>query len=297
MIKEIFQFVDFAENGMEDLKVGVPEFLLQMSRLESEINHKIITQKSGKLALSEVGKVFLPYAKKFLSIFEELTEFCNEINVYDQENQIVLGISRDTAASWGLRCIKNFNKMHPGLRMSVIAHDSLSNVMVDQATIVFWCFDFDIPNFDKLWYIEYKYALFASSTYLQNHSMPTLETINNHKIIAYSGSDNNLSFTNWHLTGKYGLPILKPTIFSQSRDIIAKMVADGIGIGAVCDRQDIYYGYKNVERVLKTVDGPVLRSYFAVRSGLSEQMQCNANLLNQLFRTYFEENFVEVYDA
>ena len=295
MIKELTNFVNFAENGVHALKISNAEFLSQVKLIEDEIKHNIV-HKSEKIYINEFGKAFLPYAKKILILFSEGIDACNKNNVYDKDNQITLGISMDSAASWWFKCIKNFNKIHSGLRVSVIAQDSLSEAMLEDSTIIFWCFDKDLPNFNKLWYIEYKYSLFASVDYLNNHNVPTLDTIKNHKIIAYSGEDNNLLMTNWHLGGEYGLPILNPTIFSQSRDVITKMVADGVGIGSVCERQDVYYGYPNIERVLKTVNGPVLRSYFAVRSDLAEQMQCNTALMSRLFRGYFEENSVEVFD-
>ena len=209
---------------------------------------------------------------------------------------MVLGINRDSAATWAMNCIRNFNRIHPGLRLSIIVDDNLTDEISEKATIVFWCFDQELPNYDKMWYVEYKYGLYASDDYISKYGLPTLDNIQNHKIIAYSGSENS-EITNWHLSGRYGLPKLTPTIFSQSRDLIAKMTAEGVGIGAIADRQDVYYGYTHLNRVLKLINGPSLNNYFFVRKGLSTQMLCNVDLLSGLFRNYFITRGIDVHMA
>ena len=73
------------------------------------------------------------------------------------------------------------------------------------------------------------------------------------------------------------------------------MTADGLGIGAIADRQDVYYGYKHLNRVLKIVEGPTLKSYFFVRKDLMIQMLCNVDLLSGLFRDYFKDHGIEVF--
>ena len=296
MIKELKDFINFAEFGVDALDITIDQFISQTYSIEVEVKRKLIKYTSKRdISLTNFGKSFVSYAKKSIQALEESVNIANANNIYDADNQLTLGISRDSSSTWAINCIRNFNKMHPGLRLSIIADDAISGRMVDNATIIFWCIgDDELPNFDKLWYIEYKYGLFASDEYIKQFGEPTLDTLNHHKIIGYSGYDNNTSITNWHLRGEYGLPLIEPSILSQSRDLIAKMTADGLGIGAVCDRQDIYYGYKPLKRVIKSVDGPVLRSYFVAKKSENEQMRCNVELLSRLFQKYFQERQVEI---
>jgi hypothetical protein len=140
--------------------------------------------------------------------------------------------------------------------------------------------------------------LYASDTYIAHRGAPTLETIQDHSIIAYSGEDNNAKASNWHLYGEYGLPFLRPTILSQSRDLIVKMTADGFGIGAISDRQDAYYKYSSsLTRVVNVISGPVLKSYFLMRGCMNEPSRVNVRLLEKLFRVYFEAMNIKVIDV
>jgi DNA-binding transcriptional LysR family regulator len=298
MISYLRNFVEFGDKGVLPLELSKEEFLEQVMRLESEINHKlIVVSKQEGIRLTTFGTKFLPHARNSLRTLYEGLQTASDINVYDLENILTLGVAKDSVASWAMNCIKNFNKMHPGLKLSIIADDSLSQRMTENATIIFWCVnDKELKNFNKLWYIEYKYGLYASEDYINRYGVPTLDNLAKHRIIAYSGSDNNASITNWHLTPKYGISYISPSIYCQSRDLIVKMTSEGLGIGAICQNQEVYYGYKSIVRVLDCVNGPILKSYFCIRDGITQQMWCNANLLNKLFTGYFLDKGIPVYE-
>lgn len=295
MIKEFDNFIRFAEDNEIPNEISIENFFLQMKNIESEVGHKVIKMIQQKLVLTEFGRNFLPYAKRSLQSIHEGIKVSDEYSAYDSDNYIVIGIAKDSAYTWGLNCIKNFNRFHPGLRLVILVDDSLTDEIIDKSTIIFWCSEKDFQEYDKLWYIEYKYGLYASNDYLEKYGIPTLDNIRTHKIIAYSGIDRT-EITNWHLLGnKYGLPQLTPVVFSQSRDLITKMISEGVGIGSVSDHQDAYYGYANLKQVVRLVNGPVLKSYFFVRKGLSYQKQSNVELFERLFKCYFAENKIDVY--
>ena len=294
MLSELRNFIKFAEQGISSIDVSFEKFMSQICVMENALKHKIVKRFGKKdIFLTTFGRSFLPYAKKSLQLIEEGIKVANEANIYDFDNHLTLGVSRDSSSTWAINCIKNFNKMHPGLRLSIIAEDAMTERMSDNSTIIFWCLNEALKDYDKLWYIEYKYGLYASDEYIKKYGEPTFDTIKNHKFIAYSGNDS-ANITNWHLSGKYGLPNIRPSIMSQSRDLIVKMTAEGMGIGAICDRQDVYYGYPQMNRVLKIVDGPVIKSYFLVKKGIGEQMRCNVELLSHLFQKHFQEKNIKV---
>ncbi|MDR1233672.1 MAG: LysR family transcriptional regulator [Holosporales bacterium] len=295
MISTLKNLITLAEKGEFALRIPLNDFIDQMKRLEQELEHKVLkTRSENNISLTDFAKNFIPYAKKCLRILEDGIYSSSDENNYEMDQHLTIGIARDSMTTWAINCIKNFNKMHPGLRLSVIADDNVTPRMINNSTIIFWCVEGDLPGFNKIWYIEYKYGLYASESYLQKYGEPALSTMKNHKVIAYSGKDNNASLSNWHLTGEYNLPPLKPSIFSQSRDLIVKMASEGLGIGAICERQDVYYGYPLLRRVLKFVDGPVLRSYFMIRNGINEQVHCNVALFDQLFKLYFKSQNIEI---
>jgi DNA-binding transcriptional LysR family regulator len=298
MIKNLRNFIAFAEEGIDGLLVPVGVFIEQMATLESEIGHKLVDVIDHKrVVLTPFGSVFVQHARKSLRAIEDGLITSSLAHPCNCDQSLTIGIARDSITTWAINCIRNFNKLNPGLRLSIVADDEITDSMLNNSTIVFWCVENGLPNFDKLWYIEYKYGLYASEEYIQKHGEPSLNTLDYHKIIAYSGNDNNASVTNWHLTNNYNLPPIKPSVFSQSRDLIVKMISEGIGIGSTCDNQDVYYGYKSLRRVLKCVQGPVLRSYFMVRSGVNENVYCNVVLFNKLFREYFKTHGINVVDC
>lgn len=294
MLKELINFVKFSETGKIPQELSMELFLEQISSIENELDHKLLNRIDGTNFITNFGKNFLPYAQKCISAIYEGVNVASERSIYDLDNYLVLAIARDSASTWAMNCIRSFNRLHPGLRVSIIADDNFTDDMAEKSTIIFWCLDKELPNYDKIWYVEYKYGLYASDDYIEKHGIPTLDNIQNHKIIAYSGSEN-IDITNWHLTGNYGLPKLTASVFSQSRDLIAKMTAEGVGIGAIADRQDVYYGYQHLNRVLKIIDGPSMNSYFFVKKGLSAQMICNVDLLSGLFRNYFLTRGIEIH--
>ncbi|MDR1034853.1 MAG: LysR family transcriptional regulator [Holosporales bacterium] len=298
MIKHLRNFITFSEGGLDGVQASVNSFIAQMIELESEIGHKLIEVIGyDRIVLTPFGNMFIPHAKKSLQFIEDGIITSNIASVCDCDQYLTIGIARDSITTWAINCVQNFNKMNPGLRLSIIADDEITDNMMNNSTIIFWCVDNGLPNFDRKWYIEYEYGLYASEKYIQKYREPSLSTVDDHRIIAYSGSDNNTSITNWHLTGDYNLPPISPNIFAQSRDIIVKMIAEGIGIGSTCDNQEAYYGYKGLRRVLKFVRGPVLRSYFMVRSGLNAHVACNVALFDKLFRVFFSTHGISIVEC
>ncbi|MDR1333322.1 MAG: LysR family transcriptional regulator [Holosporales bacterium] len=298
MIEKLKHFLRFADGGLSALEITRERFLTHMAILEGKFKHKLIKEVEGLgIVLTEFGRSTVPYANQIVTTFYEIINMAHKRSAHDLNNQVTIGLVHDSASTWAMNCMKDFNKMHPGLRIILFANNRLTNAMLERAHIIFWSVERIPVEYNALWYIEFKYGLYASNKYIGQCGMPTLETIHNHSIIAYSGRDNNAEMSNWHLYGAYGLPLLKPTILSQSRDLIVKMTSDGLGIGAISDRQDAYYKYEHLIRVIGTVSGPTLKSYFLVRSGLNEQMHCNIMLLDKLFRNYFSSKGVKAIDV
>jgi DNA-binding transcriptional LysR family regulator len=223
-----------------------------------------------------------------------------KFNPYEAENELILGIASDSASTWAMNCVKNFNRMNPGLRLTILADEYITSTMISNATIIFWCLrEEELPEFRKHWYIEYKYYLFASESYISKHGEPSIENVKNHKIIAYSGLDSNFDYrgSNWHISGDYALPKLQPTIYASSREMISRLVSEGAGIGSVCDPQDAYYKLGGLRKVLEYAEGPSIKSYFISRRSLTEQVSCNVGLIDSLFKSYFEKNGVHVVEC
>lgn len=293
----------FLENGEEaacnHFMISSLELIQAIQTLEEDLHTQLISHiHFNNIKPTRYCLTLLPSIQKSLDILEgSVASGSNKSNPYDFDNELTLGLASDSASTWAMECIKNFNKMHPGLRLTILADNYITKAMISEATIIFWCLeDGELLEFKRHWYIEYTYGLFASEEYITKNGEPSIENIRQHRIIAYSGPDSSFDYrgSNWHLSGKYGLPCIKPAIYASSREMVSRLVSDGAGIGSVCDSQDIYYGLKGLRKVLPYIDGPSIRSYFASKKGVSEQISCNIELLDNLFRNNFKKKKVTI---
>ncbi|MDR2458620.1 MAG: LysR family transcriptional regulator [Holosporales bacterium] len=299
MIEALKHFIAFAERGSKALEIPHEQFIVYVTKLERLFQHKLVRQiGDSRILLTDFGRQSIPNIKQAFIAISKIMNLDDKQSMYDLDNHVTIGLVHDSASTWAMNCIKGFNKAHPGLRLILFAANRMTDAMLEKSDIIFWSVQ-EVPyGYNALWYIEFKYGLYASDTYIARRGTPTLETIPDHSIIAYSGEDNNAKASNWHLYGEYGLPFLRPTILSQSRDLIVKMTADGFGIGAISDRQDAYYKYSSsLMRVIPVISGPVLKSYFLIRCCMNEPSRVNVRLLEQLFKVYFKTMNIKVIDV
>lgn len=294
----------FLEKGEEatcsHFMISPLELIKIIGGVEEELQAQLISHTNfSNIEPTKYSLLLLPSIQKSLEMLERGNKN-NHYNLYDTYNELVLGIASDSISTWAMDCVKDFNKIHPGLRLKILADDCISESMISESTIIFWCLEEnELPEFNRHWYIEYTYGLFASEEYIDKYGDPTIENIKQHKIIAYAGSDNSFDFrgSNWHLSGKFGLPNINPTIYASSREMVSRLVSDGAGIGSVCDSQEMYYGLKGLKRVLGYIDGPSIKSFFISRKGVSEQVSCNIELLDNLFRSSLKKKGINVVDC
>lgn len=299
-IKILAYFLEHGEDSTcNHFKISNLGLVQIIKRIEDDLKTKLITHNHFKnIKPTEECLLYLPSIKKSLTTLEDgIISEIRKLNPYDCDNELTLGLAADSASTWAMNCVKNFNKIHPGLRLTILADDYITSSMISDATIIFWCVGKkEIPDFRRHWYIEYKYGLFASEEYIAKYGEPSIENIRDHKIIGYSGPDKNeeCRSSNWHIYGKHGLPVLKPAIYASSREMISRLVSDGAGIGSVCDTQGLYYGLDGLCKVLKYIEGPSIRNYFTSKGGVSEQVTCNIELFDHLFQNNFKKKGIKI---
>jgi DNA-binding transcriptional LysR family regulator len=302
-IKVLAQFLEHGEQFVCDyFMISHLELMEIIISLEKELKVSLISH-SNLINIEPTSHCLklLPYLQRSLEAIENgISSGLKKFNSHELTNELILGIASDSASTWAMNCIKDFNKRNPGLRITVLADEYITSTMISNATVIFWCLEEgELPEFKKHWYIEYKYYLFASEKYISKYGEPSIENVKNHKIIAYSGLDNNFDYrgSNWHISGNYALPKLQPTIYASSREMASRLVSEGAGIGSVCDPQDAYYKLGGLRKVLEYAEGPSIKSYFTSRKDLTEQINCNIGLIDILFKSYFEKNGVHVIEC
>ncbi|MDR3031306.1 MAG: hypothetical protein LBU35_02895, partial [Holosporales bacterium] len=251
--------------------------------------------EKNKVVLTPLGKRIFQYLRDSLNIInKEIYSSSESSAAYKSENILTLGVEKNDI-SWVLYCLKDFSKINPGLTLSIISDDFLTESIMEKSDIIFYHLqEQELKRFNKFWYLEYKHGLYASQEYITKYGEPTLDNISWHKIIAYSGLFK--TSLNWHLHSEYGLPELSPSIFSQSPNLILKMTMEGLGIGALAENKDLYSENSQLIRIIKHINGPVLKNYFCVKNGLSNQMMCNIDLVSNLFLQYFRSKSIVFFD-
>ena len=267
------------------------ELILRIENLSKALNIQLIEYDN----LSDVT-----ITRDALHILSTLQGFLDTIKVHNNKHDkesLSIGISIDSASTWAMGCINNFNKINPMLKLFIIADDFISDTMKNNASIIFWCInDGELNDYKQNWYIEYEYFLFASQDYINKHGIPTISNIHSHTVIAYSGKDKEYDYrgSNWHINGKYGLPVIKPKISVSSREMVARLIANGAGIGSVCTTQDMYYGLDGLVRIFKNIQGPKIKNYFLSKRNMSPQDQANIDLIDSLFRVTLERRGIKI---
>lgn len=130
--------------------------------------------------------------------------------------------------------------------------------------------------FEKRWSVKMNQGLYASEDYLIDvgHYPQKVEDLLMHSILGYGDAFDNEIYkaTNWHLSGKYGLCDIEPSIMISSQNVIIAAVEANLGIGPVVNHYD-KIGYKKLFRVFPEISSPTLIVDFAVRKKIADNFK------------------------
>jgi DNA-binding transcriptional LysR family regulator len=137
--------------------------------------------------------------------------------------------------------------------------------------------------FERKWALHLEQGLFASEGYLLDvGTCPKKESdLSAHSILGYGDScdRNKYKIMNWHLSGKYGLGPIEPSILISSPSVVIAAVEASLGIGPVVAAHE-RLGHKKLFRILPHISGPPLTIDFAVRKRLPKDFEEFASRLS-----------------
>ena len=267
-----------------------------INRIEKEMGAPLIERSKQKNFFTDFGLIFAEKSKIILETYDEIIDLKSEHLSINETNEIILSTTSAVGIGWFIPLFRDFQDQHPHLNINIFVGDELPSATENSAHIHFRPFDHK-DHFIRKWYIQYTHGLFASPLYLKEHGTPeNREDLKKHKIIAYG--KHTFSYfedINWHIKGKYqGLPRLKPYLTMNNTNSIYKAAAKGLGICSTSIEAN-KIEKDSLVRILPEIQGPVIKTYFTLRKGVSPALRNNVALFESFFKEYLQKLKIKIY--
>jgi DNA-binding transcriptional LysR family regulator len=299
-IKALKTFIYLAETGCNfdgHKALGIPRSNMwnHINEIENETGLKLIERQKGKSFLTKEGVAFAPIAREMYSTYEEGLKNIVHEDSREIEGNIIISTTAAIASGWLMQSIKDFHLNYPNLKVNIIANDYLDKSVEAGADILLRPVG-SKPDLMKKWHIQYHLGLFASDAYLNEKGVPKRpEDLLKHCIMGYGTHEfSHFEEVNWHLKGQsWGLPKLNPTLTINSTASLFLAAVQGIGICSATIESNMIYG-ENLIRVLPSIEGPFLNTYFCTKQNASPSTKNNTGVFQNFFEKYLEKIGVKI---
>lgn len=275
-------FVKVCENGFykscADFSMEEDDAMQNLKDLQNHIGFDLFswTEIPSADSLTKSGVSFLGNAKSIMTnLLDGVLDVCNN----KIENNLIIRSSFMDGKSILLPCVSEIGECNKfsDINIDLVTCESFENYDDINAHVLFHEMSkADKIFFEKRWSVKMGQGLYASEDYLIDiGSYPQKpEDLFMHSILGYGDAFDGEIYkaTNWHLSGKYGLCEIDPSIMISSQTVIIAAVEANLGIGPVVDHHD-KIGYKKLFRVLPEIVGPPLIVDFAVRKKISDHFK------------------------
>lgn len=298
-IKSLKTFLFLAKNQCDfksHIILGIPRSTMwaHVSELEAETGLKLINRRKQLSSFTKEGLDFIPFAQKIYDTYEEALNTTKQPEEREAEGEILIATTQAMGVVWVVPSIKEFNSLYPRLRVNIIADDAISKQLELSADILLRPFGHSVEA-KKLWYITYHHGLFASEEYLAKAGTPQKpEDLLNHCIMGYGEHEYTyFGDINWHLSGKWKLPKLTPTLTINSTTSLFMAAQEGIGIcSSTLESNTIYH--QNLTRVLPNINGPVVKTFFAMKNEVNKIKMKNILIFKNFIEEYIKQMGIHI---
>jgi len=236
-------FLTVADKGnlsaaAKELNTTQPNLGRQMTALSKEVGIELFTRHSRGVELTAQGRDFLELCQNIIGQLEQGT-----IVIREKESELKGTLKVMTGSGTLDRILENiptFTKNYPNLRISfpiVVNLLTINSVELQIGNVDVGIFPFKFSNTDLVQHhlFDMSLRIYASPSYLQ--SVPkskTLEDLKGHRIIAYTGENQNLF--NGQLMSKSTQQFYEQPFFEVNNGpSMRKALVSGLGMGC--------YGY------------------------------------------------------
>ena len=248
----------------------------QVQTLENELKIQLFVRHARGLVLTENGKYLFKTAHDVISKLKDV-----EANLGDEKNKLNGKLTVTTVVSFGTTWltprIQEFMTLHPNIEIELIFDDKELDLSTRQADIGIWMRRPKQLNYIQKKFINFRYHLYGSSSYLEKYGYPKKESdLQKHKFISYGrGAPSPVFNPDWALKlGEKDNKKRKPVMKVNSVYGLLLAAQSGVGLAALPDY--IAHNVPNLIKVLPTIEGPETETHFVYPSSLKNVARLTA---------------------
>lgn len=223
----------------KELGATQPNLGRQMTALQKQVRLSLFSRHSRGIRLTKQGEEFLRVCEDIVGQLAQRTDLIREKDSAPEGTlKIVTGVGTTEAI---LDNLPQFSQKFPKVDFSFLSTTEIYQFLTGDADVGIIPISYSDPEITQHLLYELNLRIYASPKYLKEHSTPkSLEDLNSHKLIVYSGGDRALEEINIHLYKSN--KNLHPFIKVNNGISLRKALLNGLGIGP--------YGYE--ENLVKT---------------------------------------------
>lgn len=281
-INQLVLFYQIAKAGSyvaaaEQIGVTPSWISRQIKDIETKLKMNVLEKHYGSFKLTPEGEKLLDSVRKI--VYESrIIETLIPSNIHEAKGNLRIATTTGHASVWLVKYMKNFLKINPDMRISIIGTDESLDLQAREADVAIRPFVPKSMELVHLYLLSYPLGLYASEEYLAEHGIPKKpEDLDKHQIITFS-KDKKITFgdVDWHLNlGCRPGQTRTPFIQVNSSLGLTKLAQDGLGIVSLSKYHEVLKGSKLVE-ILPDIEGPVIDIHYVYPKKLENQKRITA---------------------
>lgn len=246
----------------ESLRMSQSAVSRQVSALEKDLKVALFHRHARGLVLTEQGDML------FRTANEILTKLSTAETLLSDTTTKPTGDLRVTAPTglgtvWITQRLREFLDLYPDIRVELVLSEGQIDISMRAADVAIWSSEPQQPDLIRRPLFSMQIHAYASTQYVKKHGAPqSLEEIDNHRIVSYSGTPQpHLSAIRWlEIAGRDGLEPRTPAFKANSVLAMKYAIRGGLGVGLIPDY--LTDEEADLVPVLRDVELPNMQIYF-----------------------------------
>ena len=249
-------------HAAETLRLSQSAISRQVSALEHDVGVPLFHRHARGLVLTEQGEMLFGTASEILNKLSTAETLLTDTTTKPSGD---LRVTAPTGLGtvWVTQRLREFLELYPDIRIELVLSDEQIAIAMRAADVAIWTSEPQQTDLIRRPLFTMRIHAYASAQYIRRNGAPhTLEDIDDHQIISYSGTPaSHLRAIRWLETaGIDGKAPRKPAFAANSVLAMKYAIRAGIGVGLIPD----YLTGEESELVpvLEDVELPTLSVYF-----------------------------------
>jgi DNA-binding transcriptional LysR family regulator len=255
-----------------ELRVTQSALSRRISSLEEDLGVQLLNRHLRGVTLTPQGKAIFPTLERAFIKLESLSHMVTSLDG-TLHGEIRVASNFGFIDTWLNYFLPEFIQEYPDIRMSVMAKESINDLIDEDIDVAITSHFPDSPLVEKDFLMSWHRSLYASKGYLEKFGTPRkVEDLGNHRLISFGVTrGNKQEDREWLL--KIGAPpgeARDPYLSINSMRALLNAAQHDLGIISF-SRESILLQDTNLVRVLPQVEGPkidVYLVYLKQRAGL-----------------------------